>query len=84
MIKAKDPFIDEISGYNTILMKLKFICSTAILDMVNNSTETMTFKPEEMIGIVDLRLLGYYKTKQDILQQNLSKYYRFERTDTLC
>ena len=37
-----------------------------------------------MIGIVDLRLLDYYKIKQSILQQNLSKYYRFERADTLC
>ena len=37
-----------------------------------------------MIGIVDLRLLGYYKIKQGILQQNLSKYYRFERPETLC
>ena len=36
-----------------------------------------------MIGIVDLRLLGYYKIKQGILQQNLSKY-RFERAETLC
>ena len=37
-----------------------------------------------MVGIVDLRLLGYYKIKQGILQQILSKYYRFERADTLC
>ena len=37
-----------------------------------------------MIGIVDLGLLGYYKIKQGILQQNLSKYYRFERAETLC
>ena len=37
-----------------------------------------------MIGIVDLRLLGYYKIKQGILQQNLSKYYRFERAQALC
>ena len=28
--------------------------------------------------------LGYFKIKQDILQQNLSKYYRFERAETLC
>ena len=41
-------------------------------------------KSEEMIGIVDLRLLGYYKIKQGILQQNLSKYNRFERADALC
>ena len=44
----------------------------------------MIIKPEEMIGLVHLRLIGYYKIKQGILQQNLSKYYRFERADTLC
>ena len=31
-----------------------------------------------------MRSLGNYKIKQGILQQNLSKYYRFERADTLC
>ena len=36
-----------------------------------------------MIGIVDLRSLGYYKIKQGLLQQNLSKYYRFERVEIL-
>ena len=55
-----------------------------MLDIVNNGTETIIFKPDEMIGIVDLRSLGYYKIKQGILQQNLSKYYRFERAETLC
>ena len=39
----------------------------------------MIFKPEEMIEIIDLRLLGYYKIKQGILQQNLSRYYKFEK-----
>ena len=37
-----------------------------------------------MLGIVDLRLLGYYKIKQGILQQNLSTYYKFERAEKLC
>ena len=37
-----------------------------------------------MLGILDLRSMSYYKIKQDILQQNLSKYYRFESADTLC
>ena len=95
LIKVKAPFIDEISGlaiikildrstYSTMLIKLKFTCNAAVLDIVNNGTETIIFKPEEMIGIVDLRSLGYYKIKQGILQQNLSKYYRFERAETLC
>ena len=31
---------------------------------VKNSTQdTMTFDPKEMLGIVDLRSLGYYKIK---------------------
>ena len=36
-----------------------------------------------MLGIIDLRTLGYYKIKQGILQQNISKYYRFEKADTM-
>ena len=67
-----------------MLIKLKFTCNTAILNIVNNGTETIIFKAEEMIGIVDIRSIGYYKTKQGILQQNLSKHYRFKRADALC
>ena len=66
-----------------MLTKLKFTPNTAVLDIVNNGTETITFTLKEMIGIVGLMSLGYYKIKQDILQQNLSKYYRFERAETL-
>ena len=86
LIKVGVLFIDEISGlaiieildgstYSTMLIKLKFTCNTAILDIVNNGIETIIFKPKEMIGFVDLRSLGYYKIKQGILQQNLSNYY---------
>ena len=31
-----------------------------------------------------MRLIGYYKIKQGILQQNLGRYYRFESGDILC
>ena len=37
-----------------------------------------------MLGILDLRSLGYYKIKQGILQHNLSKYYIFQKADILC
>ena len=56
----------------------------AILDIVNKGKDAMIFKPDEMIGIIDLRLLGYYKIKQGILQQNLIKYYRFKKAEKLC
>ena len=44
----------------------------------------MILNLREMIGIVDIRFLGYYKIKQGILQQNLSRYYRFEEASKLC
>ena len=56
----------------------------ATLDVRNSSLVTLIFDPKEMLGILDLRSIGYYKIKQGILQQNLSKYYAFESTDTLC
>ena len=95
LIKVKAPFIDEISGlaiikildgnaHSTILIKLKFTHNAAVLDIVNNSTENIIFKPEEMIGIVDFRLLGYYRIKQGILQHDFSKYYNLEIAETLC
>ena len=37
-----------------------------------------------MLGILDLRSLGYYKIKQGILQQNLSRYYKFELAEKVC
>ena len=37
-----------------------------------------------MIGILDLRSLSYYKLRQGVLQQNLSKCYHFESADRLC
>ena len=95
LIKVKAPFIDEISGlaivkisdettHSNILLKLKFKQNSAMLDIANNGLDTKIFKPEEMLGILDLRSLGYYKFQQGTLQQNLSMYYRFEKVDTLC
>ena len=44
----------------------------------------MILNPGEMIGVIDLRSLGYYKIKQGILQQSLSRYYKFEKGEKLC
>ena len=95
LVKVRAPFIDEISGLaiikiidggtnSTLLIKLKFTCNKAVLDIKNAGKDTMILRPEEMIGIVDIRSLGYYKIKQGILQQNLSRYYRFEEAKKLC
>ena len=95
LVKVRAPFIDEISGlaiikiidggtYSTLLIKLKFTHNKAVLDIKNAGKDTMILRPKEMIGIVDIRSLGYYKIKQAILQQNLSRYYRFEAAKKHC
>ena len=95
LVKVRALFVDDISGLaiikiidgrtnSTLLIKLKFMCNKAVLDMKNAGKDTMILNPKEMIGIVDIRSLGYYKIKQSILQQSLSKYYRFEDACKLC
>ena len=54
------------------------------LDITNNGLDTIIFAPKEMLGILDLRSVDYNKIKQGILQQNLSKYYRFKLVEVLC
>ena len=84
LVKVKAPFIDEISGlviikiidggtYSTLLIKLKFTCNKAMLDIKNKGKDTMILRLEEMIGIMHMRSLWYYKIKQGILQENLEQ-----------
>ena len=50
---------------------------------MNNTQETVIFNPNQMLGILDLRSLGYYKIKQGVLQQNLSESYHLESVEKL-
>ena len=88
-------FVEEISGMAivkmldkqeqiTVMMKLKFIRNRTTLNINNNTHETVIFDPKEMLDILGLRLLEYYKIKQGVLQQNLSKKYHFETVDVVC
>ena len=65
LVKARAPFVDEISGLaiikifdgktsSTLSIKLKFACNEAILDIRNAGKDTMILNPKEMIGIVDI------------------------------
>ena len=95
LVKIDAPFSDKISGLtiiklldkstqSVIMLKVKFLRNAAILDLTNSSSEILILNPEEALGILDLRSLGYYKTKQRVLQQNLSRYYEFESVETTC
>ena len=87
--------MEEISGMaitkmldgkeqEALTMKLKFIRNRAMFKVTNSTHETITFDPKEMLGIVDLRSLGYYKIKQGVFQQNLSCMYHFESVSMVC
>ena len=95
LIPIESPFLEEISGMAIVkivdqgqkmpmMFKLKFIRNKAMLDITNNTRETIIFDKKTSIGILDLRSLGYYKIKQGVLQQNLDKYYQFEKVDKIC
>ena len=95
LIKVRALFIDENLGLaiikiidrstnSTLLIKLKFTCNKAVLDIKNAGKDTMILRLEKMIGIVHIKSLGYYKIKQGILKHNLSRYYRFEEAKKLC
>ena len=69
IIKVNVPFIDEISGLatvklldgvtcSTVMLELKFTQNSATSDISNNGLDTIIFKPEEMLGILDLRSLS--------------------------
>ena len=36
------------------------------------------------MGILDLRSLGYYKIQQGVIQQKLSRFYKFESAEEVC
>ena len=76
-IKKEAPFVDKISelatvkmldkkSQNTMMLKLKFVQNLATLDVTNSSLETVIFDLKEMLGILDLGLIGYYKIEQGI------------------
>ena len=95
IIVLEAPFVEEISGMAitklldikeqmTLTMKLEFIRNRAKYKVTNGTHETLTFDPANMLGIVDLRSLGYYKIKQGVLQKNLSNMYHFETANAIC
>ena len=95
LIPIEAPFVEEISGMVIIkiidkgekiplMLKLKSIQNKATLDITNNTQEILIFDRKTMMSMLDLRSLGYYKIKQGVLQQNLSKYYHFEEVNKVC
>ena len=73
----------DTKSHIAINLKLKFIRNRATLKVTNSTQQKVTFNLEHVVGIVDLRSLGYYKIKQGVLQQNLS-HYHLESAENVC
>ena len=85
MVIVEAPFQGELSGmaiikvldinkHVTSMMKLKFKRNKATLKITNNTNDMVTFDRKDMIGILDIRSLGYYKVKQEVLQKHLARH----------
>ena len=66
------------------MLKVKLTQNIAMLDMTNSSLVTLILNLKEALGILDLRLLGYFKIRQRVLEENLSKFYEFESAEKVC
>ena len=95
MVMIEAPFIEELSGMAIVkimnmkeqtmnMIKLKFLRNKAVLKLSNKTHETVTFRWTERIGVIDLRSLGFYKIKQEVLQEHLGKHFHFELADDVC
>ena len=80
-MKAKVPFIEKLSGHAIAkllykgslgTMKIRLVDNLTVIQIINNTPSTMYLSPEESIGIVDLRSLGYYNIKPQVMHFNLT------------
>ena len=74
----------DIKKQTMNIIKLKFIRNKAVLKITNKIHESVTFGKAKMMGIIDLRSLGFYKIKKEVLQEHLGRHYHFELADDIC
>ena len=80
-VKAKIPFIEKLSGHAIAkllykgslgTMKIRIVDNITVMEIINNTPSTMYLCPDESIGIVDIRSLGYYNIKPQVMHFKLT------------
>ena len=80
-VKAKVPFIEKLSGHAVTKLlykgslgtiKIRLVDNITVMQIINNTPSTMYLSPEQSIGIVDIRSLGYYNIKPEVMHFNLT------------
>ena len=95
LVMIEAPFIEELSGMAIVkildmkeqatnMIRLKFLRNKTVLKITNKTHKTVTFGQTQIIGVVDLRSLGFYKIKLEVLQEHLGKHYHFKSADDIC
>ena len=83
-VKAKVPFIEKLSGHAVAkllykgslgTMKIRLVDNITVMQIINNTPTTMYLSPEQSIGIVDIRSLGYYNIKPEVMHFNLTGFH---------
>ena len=46
----------------------------AVLDVTYNTLDMVVFNPQEMLGILDLRLIGYFRVRHARYERKEEKY----------
>ena len=80
-VKAKVPFIEKLLGHAIAkllykgslgTMKIRLVDNLTVMQIINDTPSTMYLSPEESTGIVDIRSLGYYNIKPQVMHFNLA------------
>ena len=80
-VKARVPFIEKLSGHAIAkllckgslgTMKIRLVDNLTVIQIINNTPSTMYLSPAESIRVVDLRSLGYYNIKPQVMHFNLT------------
>ena len=83
----RTPFCEDISGIaiaklwgldgEISTLKIRLKNNYGIVEFVNNTNEEVTFLPKTVIGVLDLRSLGYFKVNYENLVQRMGEYFTF-------
>ena len=75
-LRVRIPFVKKLSGIAIVKLRYKYHIGTmrvkldnnqSILRIINNTDETIHYTPQLLMGIVDVRSLGYYNIRKSIM-----------------
>ena len=75
-VRIRIPFVEKLSGiaiikliykYHIGNMRVKVYHNQSILQIINNTDETIHYTPQLSMGIVDIRSLGYYNVTKSVM-----------------